>query len=354
VPRRAWPLAAASGATAVLSVLAVLLWAAGDGNESGAVAEPSTTTGAETQATEDAHGGVRLNSIVQLLSQSPGPPPSDARPYQPPSNSVAFVSADGLEEAEIVYGSQPVWSPDGTKIAFNGGGDPPGHSGSTEIYVMNNDGTGAQKVGRYGWSDLMSCLNVTWSWSPDGRFIAYSDQQPGKIYVTASSGSHEPVLLVDGCGPAWSPVTDELAFVVNTPAGWAIYVGDLLSGGVARRLASGDFPSWSPAGGQIAFYRIDALGSAGLYVINSDGTKERLVANLGAFMGNIEHAPQWSPDGTRIMAPRNTQLADLTWRHETVLAGIDGAQLGEISLSRMPSWSPDGKFIAYSDWNEQG
>jgi Tol biopolymer transport system component/DNA-binding CsgD family transcriptional regulator len=370
LPRRAWPIAGAAGALAAVGAVG-LVWALSNGVESGAVTEltatekpnprptviyAGTSSGPTTAAsvpTEGAPGEVRLSSITELLSNA-GLAPADARPYQPPRNSVVLTAANGLQETEIAYGSNPVWSPDGMKLAFAGGGDGPGLGGSTEIYVMNRDGTDSHKVGKYGWADITHCLNVTWSWSQDGRFIAYSDQQPGKIYVTTSNGSHEPLFLVDGCDPAWSPAHDEIAFVVNESSSLGIYIGDPISGGIAKRLTSGVLPSWSPDGQRLAFYRHTPPRAPSLYVIDRDGTNETFIADLGVYMPYIEHAPQWSPDGALVLVPRNTQLSDLTWQHETVILGVDGSQFGVIPLSRMPSWSPDGKFIAYSDWKEQG
>ena len=88
--------------------------------------------------------------------------------YAPDGRRIAFVSADELGVIELYVmnsdGSQPArltsfrvrsyglsfdwsvaWSPDGSKIAFNGGDELEGH-GEDEIYVINVDGSGQTRL----------------------------------------------------------------------------------------------------------------------------------------------------------------------------------------------------------------
>ena len=58
----------------------------------------------------------------------------------------------------------PVWSPDGTRIAFQSNRD-----GNAEIYVMNRDGSGIRRVTNHPLSD------ATPTWSPVG--------QPDRVHV---------------------------------------------------------------------------------------------------------------------------------------------------------------------------
>jgi dipeptidyl aminopeptidase/acylaminoacyl peptidase len=62
--------------------------------------------------------------------------------------------------------SRPVWSPDGTKIAFVSSRDFP--IDNTEIYVMNADGTGEARL-------THSPQRDDWpTWSPSGKQLAFS------------------------------------------------------------------------------------------------------------------------------------------------------------------------------------
>ena len=55
------------------------------------------------------------------------------------------MNADGTGQARLTnnaaYDSDPSWSPDGSRIAFNSDRD-----GNYEVYVMNADGTGQARL----------------------------------------------------------------------------------------------------------------------------------------------------------------------------------------------------------------
>ena len=62
-------------------------------------------------------------------------------------SSIWTMNADGSEITQFFGGHNPVWSPDGKRIAFI---DYPGYGdiikGDYEIYVMNADGSGATQL----------------------------------------------------------------------------------------------------------------------------------------------------------------------------------------------------------------
>lgn len=99
-------------------------------------------------------------------------------------------------------------------------------------------------------------------------------------------------------------------------------------------------PTWSPAGDRIAYVRMpERSGVGALYVMKADGShKRRLLGDASA--------PSWSPDGRQIAFSRG----DYTHEHIFVLdlANRKVHQLTKTALSESePDWSPDGRRIAY-------
>jgi TolB protein len=161
---------------------------------------------------------------------------------------IRVVNADGTGDHSLgIRGARPVWSPDGTKIAF---------VDSRGIEVINADGTGATNIAEGGDPD----------WSPDGTRIVFARSRPGDpaadLYVMNPDGSNQ-VRLTFGSGP-----TPDLTY---------------------------RYPSWSPDGTKIAFARADLStgGPYDIYTMNADGSN---VARLTTTSGR-DTFPDWSPDG---------------------------------------------------------
>jgi dipeptidyl aminopeptidase/acylaminoacyl peptidase len=116
-------------------------------------------------------------------------------------------------------------------------------------------------------------------------------------------------------------------------------------------------PALAPDGKRIAFVVISRDDkSAGLYVMNADGTgRQRLVANA-----NLEAdilAPRWSPDGKRIAfctAVFNFKSPSLTPR--LYLVDPDGRNLKRLEKADglMPAWSPEGKRLLFTREEDGG
>ena len=98
-----------------------------------------------------------------------------------------------------VLSTAPTLAQSPRKIAYTFGGSP-----ASVIAVINEDGTGQTLLTTPGWTDQ----NPTWS--PDGRFIAFSSNRAGKyhLYVMQASGENQRRLTGSGgddTKPSWSP-----------------------------------------------------------------------------------------------------------------------------------------------------
>jgi Tol biopolymer transport system component len=165
----------------------------------------------------------------------------------PATGDIYVIPADGsagptqlTNHPDADFG--PVFSPDGSKIAFTSH-----RSGKFDIYVMDADGSNVTQF-----SACTAACEYP-SWSPDGAWIAYpSGVASGPHTVIIQSVAEGRTLglvanATDTGRPRWSPAGTELAYVGRDAAGQVdVYV---IGGGQVRRItnsaAQEQFPSWA-------------------------------------------------------------------------------------------------------------
>ena len=216
---------------------------------------------------------------------------------------IYVMDADGYGPTRLSdVGYSPVWSPDGSRIAFQRSGD----SGSG-IYVMNADGSGVTRL------SADSAQHGEPAWSPDGGKIAFSALGPSRDPDVEWLVSHIYVMNADGSGI--TQLTADSAPDVS--------------------------PTWSPDGGKIAFSR----SARGISIMNADGSGITSITEGSASVSDQE--PAWSPDGTRIAFTRSSG-----GQNDIYVMNVDGSQVRKLSNSAgqetSPAWSPDGTKIAFS------
>ena len=149
-------------------------------------------------------------------------------------------------------------------------------------------------------------------------------------------------------GPRFAP--DYLAFLSSKGSANGLWK---LENGAPLELWRGDDggvvapPAVSPDGRQICFsYR--AQGTSGLYVMNANGTNVR---TLAADSFDVRGAATWSPDGKWVAVAANRGEGTRLFK-----IPVDGGPPVRLldTLSYNPVWSPDGRFIVYSEQQSAG
>jgi TolB protein len=226
--------------------------------------------------------------------------------YSSVAGDLWVMAADGSDRRRLTHSGagidySPTWSPDGTRVAFRTTRGSPAGSDPSNIFVVNADGSGERQLTP---ARGAAAGGLFPAWSPDGRWIAYSNG--AGINLVCPDGSGRRPLGVAGECSVWSPDGSELMFCsngINRGEGvdnWDVFVMDA-DGTHVRRLTSNlaqDYPgAWSPDGTQIAFFsRRDGYGD--VYVMDADGANLRRVTNQpGA------QAPEaWLPDGRLVIS----------------------------------------------------
>jgi TolB protein len=303
---------------------------------------------------------------------------------------IEIMNADGTALTRVGpagLGTEPTFSPDGTKIAFVG-------QGSTGVWVINTDGTGLTQlttgyadrgpVWQYratplpvvappatrfngklaflrsgelftanadgtGVTDGHVAPGPMLSWSRDGAMVAapingnFSTMQPdGSVPI----GNFPTV----GTFPVLSPDGTKVAYSRGTVNLDDIFVSDRDGSNEVNVLGRPEYdsvPSWSPDGTKIVFQSGAGPGPAPhIAIMNADGTNAHDVPNQPVGRSGL---PTFSPDSTRLLFVNEPIANGPT--SKLFVSNLDGSGLTQVGPTDQyinnAVFSPDGTKIAF-------
>ena len=380
-PRRRWTrkaaVAAGAAVAAVVAVAALAAWAwllsqpaslpqavpsqvtTGSGWEAGARISPVGSDIVFVAEGEDGNIDIWLvdtrgGSPIRLTDD---PAPDRSPAWFPDGSAIAFVSErggapgvwkvprlGGQTATAVVAGAEsPAISPDGTRIAFTRFDA----AGSRRIVVAPLSDTGRANV-------LTTDADGLWNhespaWSPDGQTICYAAH--ADLWIVPAAGGPAARLTTDGEAdfePAWSSDGRWVYFTSmrgQTTAIWRVSAG----GGTPERVTMGSGPERQPSLSQDGLrltYSTFSLNSN--LVVRAEQTgKEH------EFGGERrELYPAFAPDGSAVVyvSDQLKSPPDL-WIQPLAPDGSPGGMARRLTdhpgTAAYPSYSPDGRWIAY-------
>ncbi len=287
--------------------------------------------------TEDARTPMFSPAGDQIVYQN-GKSYYDAREDSCCWGEIYTMNSDGTNKMNLtnspsVHDAKPVFSPDGTMIAFEQTGD----AGRTHLYVMAADGTGQRRL-----TSSHASSETSAAFSPSGDKIVFSRQ-----------GSQQGSQVVD-------------LYIVDVAADGS---DDQQYGAEAQRLTFTDdawepAASFSPDGTKILFHtyhdqsiKDDHLFASGNYnqvwIINADGSDQRPLTS--GFLSITPYTPPtFSPDGEQIVFARDDHFHDPAGQHrvdnDLFIMDSDGShkkRLTDKGRQSTFSFSPSGERIVF-------
>ncbi|MGI8547828.1 MAG: hypothetical protein ACR2M1_10900 [Gemmatimonadaceae bacterium] len=218
-----------------------------------------------------------------------------------------------------------------------------------QIWEMDSDGANPRKL-------TSVTLAMSPAWRPSGsEFVFTGFTARGSqiaVYDFTTNDIRWKSATVRGLNitPTFSPDGRTIAYANGADRGTDIMISDASGDAEARRITVGKgsdntSPSFSPDGRQIAFMSGRA-GHPELYTMDADGTNPQILTEFTYGESSYRASPDWSPDGRQIAYESRIngdfQIGTIDLRDRTT------KQFTSEGENEDPAWAPDGRHLVFS------
>ncbi len=270
---------------------------------------------------------------------------------EPDGSKMERLTYSAKENTKNIY---PRWSRDGEKITYTSD-----QGGNTDIYIMDVKTKETKNLTNHPSQDRES------TWSYDGKKIAFSSNRDGdyEIFIMNNDGTGLYQLtynskkeieidpdfayllpeqrndLWDDTHPVWSPKKNQIVYSSSCLG---------LPDNYYEQFTEGHTQITTPMGNLKIPVPTKKGTDMDLMIINTDRTGYHDLTKTP----DIETEPSWSPDGKKIAFSSNRRG---NW--QIFVMNSDGTGLYQLTMrdtanDRYPTWSPDGKWIAFQSTRE--
>lgn len=277
---------------------------------------------------------------------------ASAGPSEDPAENLRQVSFS-TEGADF----DPAISTDGTRLFFAS----TAHRNTPDIYVKSIDGRALTQLTNDPASDVMPAV------SPDGSRIAFASNRNGSwdLFIMNSTGGQAVQITTDGTHelhPSWSPDGRMITFskLGEVSGRWEIWVTEAEQAGVQRFLTYGLFPDWHPSDNKIVFQRSRDRGDRlfSIWTLSYARGEATALTEIASSPGQAFINPSWSLDGkfiafsgvpnpSSMSSDQQPPVADV-WIVSSSGSGLSNLTGGKYA-NLMPTWGPGNTILFASD-----